>query len=257
MSTTSTPSTTTPDRPGLNMAPVRVPKASDVLAHELRERILSGGIPEGAALPPERELVEQTQLSRTTVREALRILEVQGLLVIKVGRSGGAFVRRPDGQSVADSIELMVRGRRIRLSSLHETRKAVEPSCAVLAAQNRTDDDLARLEAANADMAAAGDDLAAFLNANVVWHIAVAKASRNELLSSFMQAISKAIYHATEYEDFIDDDVCRETLQVHERITDAIREQDVDAAERRMLRHVHAFATELLPTDQRDAVELV
>lgn len=248
---------TTPDRPGLNIAPVRVPKASDVLAHELRERMLSGAIPEGAALPSERELVEQTQLSRTTVREALRILEVQGLLHIKVGRSGGAFVRRPDGQSVADSIELLVRGRRIRLSALHETRTAVEPSCAVLAARNRTDTDLAAIEDANAAMAAAGDDLAAFLDANVQWHISVARASGNELLSSFMLAISKAIYHATEYEDFINAEVRRQTLQVHGRITDAIREQDVEAAERRMRRHVHAFATELLATDQRDAIDLI
>jgi GntR family transcriptional regulator, transcriptional repressor for pyruvate dehydrogenase complex len=247
---------TTSDRGGLTIAPVSVPKASDVLAHELRERILSGAVAEGEALPSERELVEQTQLSRTTVREALRILEVQGLLRIKVGRSGGAFVRRPDVQSVADSVELLVRGRRIRLSSLHETREAVEPSCAVLAARNRTDADLAAIEFANEAMQNAGDDLSAFLDANVAWHVSVARAGGNELLSSFMQAISKAIYLATEYEDFIDAEVREQTLQVHRRITDAIREQDEDAADRRMRRHVHAFATELLATDQREAIEL-
>src|ERR1700686_5915831 len=72
---------------------VDVPKASDVLARELRERILSGELAEGMALPAERELVKQTQMSRATVREALRILEVQNLVTVRAGRIGGAFVK--------------------------------------------------------------------------------------------------------------------------------------------------------------------
>src|SRR5205807_9560367 len=65
------------------------------------ERILRGDFPEGTALPPERELVSQTRMSRTTVREALRILEVQGLVRIKTGRAGGAYVYRPGEESMA------------------------------------------------------------------------------------------------------------------------------------------------------------
>ena len=72
------------DRSAIRLSPMEVPKASDVLANELRERILSGDYPEGTPLPPERELVVQTRMSRTTVREALRVLEVQGLIRIKL-----------------------------------------------------------------------------------------------------------------------------------------------------------------------------
>ena len=71
-----------PRRHAVRLTPLRVPKSSDVLADDLRERILRGDIPEGTALPPERELVKQTRMSRATVREALRILEVQGLVRI-------------------------------------------------------------------------------------------------------------------------------------------------------------------------------
>src|ERR1700759_1938019 len=99
----------------IQLSPMKVPKASDVLAHELRERILSGEFAEGTGLPPERDLVVQTRMSRTTVREALRILEVQGLIRIKAGRAGGAFVQHPGEDSVADSLELLIRGRQIRL----------------------------------------------------------------------------------------------------------------------------------------------
>ena len=134
----------------VRLAPMQVPKASDVLANDLRERILSGEFPEGTSLPPERDMVVQTQMSRTTVREALRILEVQGLVRIRTGRSGGAFVQRPGGDSVADSVSLLIRGRQIRLAAIFEAREGIEPTCARLAAKYRTDADLARLAAANA-----------------------------------------------------------------------------------------------------------
>src|SRR6516165_10854085 len=138
-----------PNRPPVRLTPMPVPKASEVLADDLRERILLGEFPEGTALPTERDLVAQTLMSRATVREALRILEVQGLIRIRTGRAGGAFVQRPDDESVADSVALVIRGRRIRMAALLETREAVEPACAQLAARYRTDADLKRLDGAN------------------------------------------------------------------------------------------------------------
>src|SRR6516164_8531745 len=138
-----------PNRPPVRLTPMPVPKASDVLADDLRERILLGEFPESTALPTERDLVTQTQMSRATVREALRILEVQGLIRIRTGRAGGAFVQKPDDESVADSVALVIRGRRIRMAALLETRQAIEPACAQLAAKYRTDADLERLDKAN------------------------------------------------------------------------------------------------------------
>src|SRR6202011_5750456 len=187
-----------PIRSSVFLDPVEVPKASDVLARELRERILNGELAEGTALPPERELVKQTQMSRATVREALRILEVQNLVRVRAGRAGGAFVQRPTTKSMASSVTLMIRGQKIKLADLMETREALEPFCAELAAQKRTDDDLAVLDRANADIANPDADLAAFLQANLDWHMGVALAGRNELLIGFMTALSHGIYTGTE-----------------------------------------------------------
>src|SRR5215831_19697286 len=131
-----------PRRHAVRLTPLQVPKSSDVLADDLRERILRGDFPEDTALPPERELVKQTRMSRATVREALRILEVQGLVRIKTGRAGGAYVQRPTTKSMADSVALVIRGRRIRMAALLETREAIEPVCAQLAAKYCTDADL-------------------------------------------------------------------------------------------------------------------
>lgn len=253
-------SETAPARPSggrqsaIQLSPMAVPKASDVLAGELRERILTGEFSEGAALPPERELVVQTQMSRATVREALRILEVQGLVRIKTGRGGGAFVQQPGKDSVASSVSLLIRGRQVRLSSLLETREAVEPYCARLAATHRTDDDLAALEAANKAIADEDGTLAAFLQANVDWHVAVATASHNELLTGLMTALSRAIYAATENDRFVDAEVRRVAVRAHRSITEAIRAQDPKAATRRMTRHVHGYADAVLAVDERTEI---
>ncbi|WP_132423452.1 FadR/GntR family transcriptional regulator [Pseudonocardia endophytica] len=232
-----------------------VPKASDVLATELRERILSGEFAEGTPLPPERELVTQTRMSRTTVREALRILEVQGLIRIRAGRAGGAFVQQPDEESVASSVEMLIRGRRLRLASVHQTREAIEPTCARLAALQRSDADLRAIEAAN-DAVSNSDDLESFLRANVDWHVAVAAAGRNEILTGMMMALSRAIYTATKTDGFVNDEVRSIAVRAHRSVTRAIRERDPDAAERRMARHVHSYATAALEVEDRTTVTL-
>jgi DNA-binding FadR family transcriptional regulator len=237
------------------LSPMQVPKASEVLANDLRENILTGRFPEGTALPTERDMVSQTQMSRTTVREALRILEVQGLIRIKTGRSGGAFVQRPDGESVANTVSLLIRGRQIRMAALLETREGVEPVCARLAAKYRTDEDLDRLEAANVAIGADGP-IEGFLQANVDWHVAVATASHNELLTGFMAALSRAIYESTDNRAFVDAEVRRTTVLAHRRITDAIRDGNIDAALRRMTRHVHAYAEAVAGVENRTAIDV-
>ncbi|MBN9100987.1 MAG: FadR family transcriptional regulator [Pseudonocardia sp.] len=243
----------TADRSAIRLSPMEVPKASDVLANELRERILSGDFPEGTPLPPERELVVQTRMSRTTVREALRVLEVQGLIRIKAGRAGGAFVQQPGEESVANSLELLIRGRQIRLASVHETREAIEPTCARLAAINRMPGDLARLDAADVAIAGSGS-LEAFLQANLDWHIGVATAGHNEILTGIMIALSRAIYTVTHNEGFVNDEVRAITVRAHRSVTRAIREKDPDAAVRRMTRHVHAYAAAALAVEERTAI---
>lgn len=239
----------------VQLAPMQVPKASDVLADDLRERILRSEFPEGTALPPERELVTQTGMSRTTVREALRILEVQGLVRIKTGRAGGAFVQKPGEESIASTVSLLIRGRKIRMASLLDTREAIEPACAQLAALHRQDADLDALDRANAAIAEDGS-LSDFLQANVDWHVAVAVASHNELLNGFMLALSRAIYTSTDNQGFVDAEVRRTTVQAHKSITEAIKAQDAPAAVRRMQRHVHAYAEAVKEVDVRTSIDV-
>src|ERR1700722_10920347 len=242
---------TTPSRSAITLRPFDVPKASDVLASQLRERILNGELAEGVSLPAERDLVKQTQMSRATVREALRILEVQNLVRVKAGRAGGAFVQRPTTKSMASSVSMLIRGRRIKLVDLMETREALEPFCAELAARNRTADDLTELDRANEAIADTEADLEQFLQANLDWHVGVAVASHNELLIGLMTALSQAIYAGTKNAAFVDTEVRAVTSQAHRAITTAIRDRDAMAAARRMRRHVHSYAAALAESDER------
>ncbi|MBL8386006.1 MAG: FadR family transcriptional regulator [Burkholderiales bacterium] len=226
---------------------INVPKSCDVLAARLRGQILAGGLPEGATLPTERELVEATGLGRGSVREALRILEAQGLLRTRAGRYGGSVVSRPSDAFLASHIGMFAKGHGVSLRSLVEARQALEPMVARLAARHRTDDDLAQLQriAARLD-AAAVDDVPAFLLENANWHSALAAASHNDLLRAFTASISELMLEASRIENFASPEVRSLVSHAHRRILDAIAARDEAAAQSRAERDLQAYARHLL-----------
>lgn len=230
----------------LEFAPVDVPDAPEVLAGILRTRILSGELAEGSSLPPERMLVEQTRLSRATVREALRILQLQGLVVRRVGRAGGSVVARPAAEDVISWLDLFLQGRQLDTSVLLEVRAILEPWCAALAAERRTEADLQELDGCNQHMLDVLDNLDAYLDANVAWHMAVADASHNELLSSLMHALSKAVLRQTGGEHMNTTEVRASAVRAHAHVIESIRAGDAEAARRRMSQHVHTFGAMIL-----------
>jgi DNA-binding FadR family transcriptional regulator len=226
----------------LDIPAVTVPKASDVLADRLREMILDEGLPEGTPLPTERQLVAQSGLSRGSVREALRVLETEGLIVTKAGRNGGSAIRRPTRESISRSFELFLRSHGVRFDALIEARESVEPAAARLAALHRTEEDIAELKHIHKELESISDNAAKFAKVNLKWHLAVVRASKNELLITFLGAISRPIYAATEYQALNTEELRREVLRVHSRVLDAIIERDGDAAFRRMQRHINAYS---------------
>lgn len=234
---------------------VTVPKASDVLADQLRQQILDGTLPEGSALPVERVLASTVGLGRGTVRDALRVLEIEGLVVTKPGRAGGSFVRRPDSTTFTRSLNVLMHGRGIRFRSLLETREALEPSAARLAALHRTDADLAALEETSEKLLAAKDagDIPLFLAQNVEWHVAVGAASHNEIIDVIVHSLSRVMLRSTEIDDFNSEKTMGDTIKAHGKILDAIRQGDADRAAAAMTKHVHTYRVLVeeyaLPTD--------
>ncbi len=105
-------------------------KISHLLAAELRRQILRGELPTGQHLPPEAELTATLDVSRETLREALRILESQSLIEIRRGRGGGAVVRRPGLESVGRYVAMLLQLRETSLAHLEEARAVIEPPAA-------------------------------------------------------------------------------------------------------------------------------
>lgn len=233
----------------LQISPIQVPKASDVLADGLREQILTGRLSMGVVLPNERELAARAGLSRASVREALRILEVEGLIAIRTGRNGGAEVVRPSLATIERSIGIFIRGQNIRLASVLEVREAIEPYAARLAALNRTEDDLTRLQACHQRLMEVVDDVPDFLQANLDWHVAVVMASHNELLSAFVGAFAQTVYQATRLREFNVPEVRQAVARAHQSVMDAIAAGDAEAAWRRMSRHVGAYVQRVKSVD--------
>jgi DNA-binding FadR family transcriptional regulator len=227
-------------RPKTRISRISVPKSYEILADMLRETILDGEMEEGMHLPSERELVAQTGLSRTSVREAIRRLEAEGLITPQSGRAGGNVVTRPGDAQMARFILQFVRGRRLSLRVLQETRETIEPALAKLAAENRTPDDMARLRDLNRTLFDQNLDMNAFAALNAQFHNAIGIASGNDILQSLLFSMSFAMIRATILDEYHTAETRSEVYRAHERIIDAIELRDGEAAFRRMHRHVRA-----------------
>jgi GntR family transcriptional regulator, transcriptional repressor for pyruvate dehydrogenase complex len=225
---------------------IDVPKSCDVLAERLKQQILGGNYAPGAALPTERELVVTTGLSRGSVREALRILQAQGLVRTRPGRHGGSVASRPSDALLGSHINLFAKGCAVPPHALVEARQALEPMVAYLAAKNRTAADLAELKAIAARLeAAARNNVPQFLEENARWHIAMASATHNDLLRAFMASISELMIELSRLEHFSTPEVRELVTHTHRRIFQAIEAGEADTARRRAERDVQGYAAHL------------
>jgi DNA-binding FadR family transcriptional regulator len=125
---------------------------ADLVAGELRSQIISGELKEGDPLPPEDQLMEHAGVARTTVREALRILESEGLLVVRRGAGGGARIKTPSVSNVARYIGLVLQSQGATLQDVFDARLLLEaPAAGMLAEAEDRDDIVAQLRKALAE----------------------------------------------------------------------------------------------------------
>src|SRR4030067_3384614 len=128
---------------------VKSNKVSQNITNQIRNAIFEGRLKPGDKLPNERELIENFKVSKATLREALRSLEVLGFLEIRKGGSGGAFVTEVDMKKARDSFTNFLLFKNLSLSNLSEVRLILEPYVAEKAALVITEDYLKRLKKLN------------------------------------------------------------------------------------------------------------
>ncbi len=178
------------------------PPAYQLLADELRAEITSGRLQPGERLPPEPELCVRSGVSRSTVREALRLLASQYLIVTTRGVTGGSFVAHPDAEQLSEGLStgltLLTNSAEVGFADLLELRRALEVPAAGLAAQRRTDAHLIELRGAMFDPDL--DELDTMLAAHAAFHAAIASATGNPLF----ELVTRPLYHVTYGEEVVE-----------------------------------------------------
>lgn len=213
----------------------------------IKALILSGELKSGEMLPPEAELARQFNVSRTTLREALRSLTSQHLISKVPGARGGNFIQSVDYKSLGTVMSETV-GNLLTLGSIEfdevaDVRRFLEVPSVRLAADHRSDDDLAELADIVQRQKTASVDDPAIPDLDRRFHTLIARASGNRVLASLVAAL----HHSTEPVHYLDlsPEVGRHTVRQHTAILRAITNRDPDKGEKAIIDHLNYLRTHI------------
>ena len=215
-----------------SITPVR---AYEGIVEQVEQAVFSGALLPGDRLPSERELMAQFSVSRSTVREALRVLDSHGIVRSRPGDKLGPEIQAHSAGRLTKALSTFARLGQISVAQVVEFRMVVEGSAVRLAAELHDDDQLAAMRAALASMErAAGESSEAFSEADVEFHLAVARCSGNSLISAcgefahdlVLQMTTNHVRSAADPAELF-----QETLRRHGAYLDAIATRDGRRAE--------------------------
>ena len=211
---------------------------TDEAITKLRNMIQSGDLPPGARLPPENQLAAQMGISRSGVREAVKVLE--SARVLDVRRGDGTYVTSLAPklllEGVGFAVELL-QGE--TLLEVMEVRRLLEPAATGLAARRVSDAQLEELAAALQDMRDAASDPETLLRADVAFHRIVIASTGNETLISLLDGLSSQTARARIWRGLVLGNVTEATIEEHRAIYDAMRARDPFLAQSAALMHVN------------------
>lgn len=218
----------------------RPPKAAMLVAQRIVRDALRDGIKPGDLLLPEKTMLEKYQTGRGTLREALRLLEFQGVIALKPGPRGGPVFLSPDASHLASTVVLLMQLKSAPFRTIVEVRSAMEPMISSLAAQRMSADDLLELDGTIQQMRDEMNDERSFLEANKRFHDIIAWSSGNTLFGYIVDSLLGIMDGATigiEYPQH------RRTaiLKAHEEIFEALKAGDPKLSEERMREHIEAY----------------
>ena len=210
-------------------------KIYEVVAAQLERLILDGALQPGDKLPPERELAERFDVSRSAVREALRSLELKGLVEPRPGE--GTLVRTPSIDALLNPLAGLL-GRKLELvQELLEVRSMIEPHLAGRAARNAEKGDIARLKEIldRHDERVARRELA--IEEDSEFHYTIARAAKNTVILKVLDVMMDILRESRERSLQVEGRR-EKSLAGHRRIFNAIKRRDAEGAEKAMRQHL-------------------
>ncbi len=223
---------------------------------QIEAAILDGKLKVGDTLPPERELRERFEISRGTLREALRVLEQKGLIEIRLGVNGGAVVKGVTTEKISENLAQLIRFQQVSLEHLAEFREGVEGSVVALAAKRATPEDIVQLKSLLAQALEHKekglDSQDAFIKVDEHIHQSLAQASRNPLYISILQTVHENIHPY--FESFLprEPHVIEENYRDLYNIVHAVETGDDKNARRLARLHVQHFNRYMMQRKQLD-----
>lgn len=237
--------------------PVSPVRAYERVVEQIEEAVFTGRLRPGSRLPSERDLMTQFGVSRSTVREALRVLQSNGMIQSRAGDPRGPEVLPASPKSLQKSMSRLVRAESMSLAELLQFRMLLEGSAYLLAARLRTDAQLAEMEAAVRAMSDA-TEYAEFSDADVAFHDAVARATQNTLIVVCSNVVRGVVL------DLIADrlaaapdrqSLMRAYLRHHSEVLQAVRDRDGSLAARLARQALFDYYSDSLPADDRALLE--
>jgi DNA-binding FadR family transcriptional regulator len=218
----------------------------------IKESIFNGEFKPGQALPNESQLSELLGVSRPVLREALRALQIQGLLDIRRGNQGGTFVREMDNLSFQGNLEDLIRLRRISVTDLSQARLLIEPEVFRLAAANATDEQLRKLGKILKETDATRD-VEHHLTLGFSFHRLVAKACGNVFYALLMDTIMDFMSSFLRNIQSNDIEVFLKLYdqQSHAEVYKALADRDGERAAEKIKRHIKGITARIINLEKQ------
>jgi GntR family transcriptional regulator, transcriptional repressor for pyruvate dehydrogenase complex len=222
---------------------VSVGRISEVIVDQIRLLIRSGQLTAGDRLPSERELCERFGVSRVTVREALRVLEANGLVDIRVGARGGAFVTAPSSRMVGEGIADLISLSSLSAVEVTETRMVFELGLVPLVCERATEEDIAALYAICDRSGVAletADEYPLALSAE--WHTRFAHSTHNRAIGLLAESLHDPMIRSLQQARSTEPTHGRRGVEEHRALVEAVAERDVERATELMSVHLNRTA---------------
>ncbi len=230
--------------------PVQSERLYERIVEQIEAAIAAGDLKVGEKLPPERELATQFAVSRTAVREAVKILREKGYIDIHPGR--GTFVTNKAPNSMRQSFDLLMKfGSVDGSANLVEVREILEPEIAGLAATRMTDEFVADMQEAVETMESAAD-VDVYVEADLDFHLALAEATQNPIIPALMDSIIDLLREQRKRIGLAEGGLERGQRH-HKEILEAVKRKDSEAARSAMKRHLRQVAEDSGTTESDEA----
>lgn len=221
----------------VKFTPVTVADPARAILEQVRKKVQAGQLIEGDRLPPEREFAEQLGVSRNTVRKAVSGLAQLGLVVVRKGASGGAFISRQSGDAIRTAMTDMFHLGSIGSAELTEARLVLSQGVVRLACARCTEEDIAALEdnVGAAERAIATGDVGARIALNIDFYRLLSLAARNKVLAVLMDSVGQAIRQFVGTAGLVAPEA---VMPVRRTIIACLRERDADGAAAALTGHL-------------------